>query len=295
MKRPTRLIPGAALGLVVLLCCACCHKPPPWDPLQNGYRYPFEDADISYQELATRYNQTVEPFDTLWTRNDVLLEWTDEDGDYQFHTGDGKFYLRRPGETALQVEKLGRTVLWAGCNNAQYWLFEQIDSDNKTAYVGSFSRLGELGTRRYPLPVRPDLTPYLIGLMPLPTTLADPPKVQRYDGRYVVELEGMRMLIDPITFRPVRVDMTDEQGFSVLICKMTGSFPVSVVGRAVAAPPTICKNAEIFVAGIQSRFTLETVNAEVNPGKIKDAMFDLDALMNTKLLKPHKVESLDGP
>ncbi|MFN3167594.1 MAG: hypothetical protein ACE37H_11070 [Phycisphaeraceae bacterium] len=273
-----------------------CHKPD-LDPNANGYTSPIKPADISYAEVAARYNQTVEPFESLWSRTEVDIEWyeLEDDGDraYRRETGDGKFMYRRPGDTALLVEKLGKTYLWAGSNGERYWLFDMVDGDNKTAYVGEFAKLGQPGRRAFPMPVRPDMVPVLLGLLPLPpvSVLGEAPPVDLYEGRYLVEVDGLRMLIDPQTFRPARVDLTDTAGFSVLTSKLEGRFPVEVEGVPDHRLPTIARKAEVYVSGYDSRLTVSMVFATTEPRRVRDPMFDFDLL--NQAMKIDRVEPLD--
>lgn len=288
------------VGLVLALCglfgCQSCDRPETFgtggDPT-----LPITRADITYGELAERYNKAAEPFETLWARTDIDIEWyeidADGDRDYRSESGEGKFMFRRPMRTALTVEKLGKTYLWAGSDDQRYWLFDLVDSERKTVYIGAFEKLSELGGRAFPLPVRPDRVPDLLGLMPLPPAeaLGEAPQVDLYDGRYLVQLDGMRLLIDPETFRPTRVDLTDDLGFSVLTSKLEGRFPVEADGVAENKWPTICERAEIYVAGYDSRLTVGMDFATTDPRRLRDQMFSLDAL--DKALKPDFLQSLD--
>ena len=290
------------LGLL-LLCAVVfvgCKRPDRLDPNANGYQSPITAADITYAELVERYNPTVEAFGTLWARTDVDMEWVDidKDGDrkYRSESGDGKFIMRGARETALTVEKLGKIYLWAGSNAEQYWLFDRVDSDNKTAYVGAFEKLAQPGRRPYPLPVRPEMVPYLMGLMPLPPAEAlgeQVPPIDLYDGQYLVDLRalGMRMLIDSETFRPTRVDLTNAAGFSMLTSKLSGSFRVEVDGVPKDERPTICEKAEVYVSGYESRLTVSLDFATTSTRKVRDPMFDFEMLK--KALKPDQVVDLD--
>ena len=102
-----------------------------------------------------------------------------------------------------------------------------------------------------------------------------------------------RLLIDPQTFRPTRVDLLDEDGFSVLYAKLDRAFPVAVPGVRKSRWPTICGRAEIFVVGYDSRMTVAMDYVTNDPRRVRDQMFDFDAL--SKALKPTVTEQLDQP
>lgn len=266
----------------------------------GGYISPITPADISYAELAKRYNETIEPFDTFWARTDIVLQWQEvaEDGQAtnRREKGEGKFIRRAPGDTALLVEKLGKTYLWAGSNRERYWLFDMVDGDNKRAYIGAFAKLDEPGRRAFPMPVRPDVVPVLLGLVPLPPIdgAQFEPEVEMVQGQYLVEWREarLRMLIDPETFRPTRVDLLDDSGFSLITAKLEGTFPVSVPGVRKSRWPSVCEQAEVYVSGYQSRMTVAMDDATNDPRRARDQMFSFETL--SKALKPHAVVSLDS-
>lgn len=295
------MIPGLACTAVVLLFCACCSNPPPTLTTNDGFLLPVTPAQITYNDMATQYNKAIAPLDTLWARTDIDVEWyeVDKEGDrdYRRESGDGKFIMRRPIDTALLIEKFGKVYIWAGSNAEQYWMLDMVDGDNKIAYIGDFEKLGYPGNLAFPLPVRPDLVPVLLGLLPLPidpdATESEQPAVQMYNGKYLVELRqaGLRMLIDTQTLRPTRVDLLDRLGYSTLTSKLTGQFSVEVEGQTEETWPIICERAEVYVTGYESRLTVEMDYATLGESKIRDQMFDFEAL--EKALRPDSVQSLD--
>lgn len=263
----------------------------------SGTGTPIQRADITYAELARRYNEKIESFDSLWARTKIEIAWAevDKEGNKQSRneSGDGKIMLRQPNDTAMVVEKVGKILLWAGSNEQYYWLFDLVDGDNKTVYVGAFDKLDAPGRRAFPLPVRPDAVPLLLGVTPLPTadTLEVVPPVDLINGQYMIELPGQRLLISRRNYRPTRVDLTDAKGFSVLTCKLDGDFPVEVEGVESNRLPIICDKADVFVSGYESRLTIKFVFATADPRRVRDTFFSLDAL--DKGLKPDRLEWLD--
>ncbi|MCG8402414.1 MAG: hypothetical protein MJA84_12620, partial [Firmicutes bacterium] len=102
--RPIDRLAGV-LFLVLTVMVAGCHRP---DTLttNDGFISPLKPADITCQDLATRYNAAIEPVNALRSRADIEIEWIeiDEDGDrnYRSESGDGKFIMRR-GERHLDT------------------------------------------------------------------------------------------------------------------------------------------------------------------------------------------------
>lgn len=277
-----------------------CHRPDAFTTA-DGFVSPLKPADITYQELAKRYNAAIEPVTTLYSRADIVIEWVeiDEQGNrkYRSESGNGKFIMRRTGsdpiDTAMTVEKLGKIYLWAGSNRDSYYLFDRVDGDRKTLYVGEYLKFLEGQPKAYPLPIHPRSVPRLIGLEPLSQSLffERDPTVDLYAGQYLLNLpdENLRMLIDPQTFRPTRVDLLDDEGYSLLTAKLSGQIPIEV-GKDVKVQPLLCDQAEVYVAGYESRFTLDFESATTSTQRIKDQMFILEALKDA--LKPDRVIDL---
>lgn len=289
-----RMTPTLALVMLALTGCQAPQGFAP-DPAPNVGQ--LELAEVSYRAVAEGYNRTVERFDKLFLRTYIRLAWqeTGEDGEtrYRSEAGDGKFIFAAPRNTVLTVEKLSRIYLWAGSNDDRYWLFDQIDEGHKVAYVGRHDAAQTPDARYLPLPFRPDDVPYLLGLLPLDPALDS--AVYLYDGQYLIEPAGMRlrMLVDPVSFRPTRVDLIDDAGWSLVTCRLTGRFGVEVEGINENALPVVCDDADVFVAGQASRVSIELVHATTNPRRVRDRMFDLAVLLES--LKPDEVIDLDPP
>ena len=284
---------------LILLILSGCKKPATFST-GGGFVSPLTPADISYKELAQQYNAAIAGVDTLWSRADIEIEWVEveEDGDrkYRSESGNGKFIMRRGEpyhETAMTVEKLGKIYLWAGSNAERYYLFDRVDGDNKALYVGEHGADGR--TRPFPLPIHPSMVPALLGLEPLPAAIPEGETgttIDLYREQYLLSMPelGMRLLIDPKTFRPTRVDLTDRAGFSVLTAKLSGQIEIDT-DEKLKPRSLLCNQAEVYVAGYESRFTLDFQSATTSARRVKDQMFDLDALK--KALKPDRVIDLD--
>ncbi len=280
----------AVLALVFLL--TGCQPPQPIvpevllpEPISNDQPVP------TYQELVERYNRTLRPLDRLWAEARVDLDWINEKGDRKHEHGDGKFMFVRPNRVALQIEEFGKGF-WAGADGLHYWLFELADT--RTAYVGRFDRLDQHDTDTFPLPVRPTDLLYVLGLKPIdPTLVPSEPAVERVAGHYLIEPPGLglRLLLHPETARPVRVDILNPRGESVVKCVLSETVPVrnkegeTAVGR-------IASQVEVYVLGREARMTLQLKQPEVGSSRIRDVHFDFDTLM--KVYKPDRVVDLDA-
>lgn len=249
----------------------------------------------SYRELVDRYNANLAGLDRLWSATDVQIRFRNEAGKAKFEEGEGKLLYVRPNELALTVEKLGKTYLWAGGDAERFWMF---DNDSRTAYVGHHRNIGKPCMQELPLPVHPASVPYLLGLVPLDPAV--PPDeggtVERLQGYYLIEPPGLklRLLLDPTTARPVRVDLTDANGKSVVISRLEAFAPVQIEGAPPESSPHIATRADVYVTGEEARMTLflKRLSDGRDGNRIRPQAFDFDTLI--KAHKPKEVIQLDA-
>ncbi|MFP4145352.1 MAG: hypothetical protein ACOCTI_06900 [Phycisphaeraceae bacterium] len=248
----------------------------------------------SYREIAERYNANLSGLDRLWATSVTSLRWVDEEGDRQFEQGEGNFIFVQPRNVALTIGKLGEPKLWGGSSETHYWLFELL-GDPETAWIGRHRYIGRPCARELPIPVNPTRVPYLLGLLPLEQEIDDPPEVEVYRGYYVLyyRQDQLRMVLDPETYRPVRVDLTNEAGESVVISRLYDPEGVDMLGIPAAAGPKVASRAEIFVPGeeAQMKLFLSNLTDGREEGKINEAAFNLDRLI--RAYEPERLILLD--
>ena len=278
-----------AWGLLALCVslAGCEHKPIVPDDLMPPQ---IDTANVpAFSDLIHRYNAPLEGVEGVFARTDVEVAWVSERGKPRRESGDGKLLFRRPLDTGVSVEAFGQTLMWAGSNNDYYWLFSELQDDGRLQF-GQHRLLGHPGSGRLDLPIQPDTVPFLLGLMPLdPQAVPPPPSVELVNGYYLIEPLGLplRMLLDPETARPVRVDLVDALGKSAVICRLDGA--VRVQGTDLDLPERI----DIYPVGREARMTLGLRSATADPKKLKDRLFDLDVLRG--YYKPEVVVDLDAP
>lgn len=252
----------------------------------------LEGSGLSYSQIVRRYNSSIESLDRLWSRAVVEVRWEDDRGSH-FEQGEGNFIFVRPDRVALSVGKLGHTLFWIGANRGQYWMFDL--REEKTVYAGrrrsARGRAGDL-----PIPVRPMDLPRVLGLYRInPDALPAEPQVEWYDGGYLIEPPGTRsrLLLDPVTFRPKRIDLLDEEGNSRLIGRLSGWETVQTQGLAPGGLPVVASRAEIALVDRAGRATLHLSDLSDgrDGGRITGKAFDLDQLI--KALKPTQRVDLD--
>jgi hypothetical protein len=286
-----------AVGALGALLAGCQPKPilpdsflPP--PLEHVAPPP------SYAELVERYNHNIAELDQLWAKTSVKLRWLDEKDRTKTEQGDGVFMFITPSRVALTVGKdvpgVG-TILWAGANEDRYWLFDL--QDDHRVFVGRHAYVGAPCAQPLPLPVYPSMVPYLFGLMPLePNPAGEPPNVEVLEGRYLIEPPGLnlRMLLDPATALPVRVDLTDSAGYTVVICALADHQPITRHDLPRERWSIVAAEADLSVVGEVALMTLKMRDRSDGRvgNKIKDRAFDYDYLLDRH--HPEEVIDLDA-
>lgn len=258
------------------------------DPIANDEPLP------TYSDLIRRYNQTVESLDRVWAAADVDMIWLDQNGKRKHESGGGKLIYVRPRMTVLEIEEFGKGF-WAGSDTKRYWFFER--QDNSAVYVGRFDRIDAPRAKDLPLPVNPRDIPYVLGFKRIdPDAVPEAPAVERLAGYYLIEPPGLsiRMLLDPESARPVRVDLLDEFGRSEVRCLLSGATSVKLKGVSRDNQPRIAKTVDVYVVGTEAKMTLKLSGAtsDEEGRKIRDSHFDFEKLK--KALKPDMTIDLDA-
>lgn len=300
--------------LVVLLFLPGCPTPPPIVPEEKLPPKIAAAPMPSYEQLIERYNARLVGVDVLSCRTQVEAVWRDDKGKRRRESGKGKLIFRRPLDTALTVEAFGKTVMWAGSNESHFWLFADLHEDG-VVYYGTFAARDT--ARALPLAVSPDAVPFLLGLMPLSSNPpGGVPPVEALRGYALIEPPGMplRMLLEPATGTPRRVDLLDAQGRSALICLLEGGVEVEGIvrpelhitgGELIGTGPLSRTNTEpgpplrmpavatIIPVDDESKMVIEFRNADAQDHRIRDELFDLGVLR--RALKTAQAIDLDQP
>ncbi len=288
MRRP-RVGLFVCVIAVSLVGCNPDNKILPDTMLPDGV---VDDAPLpGYTELIERYNATAEHLSPTRADARVDLVWIDDKGKKKNEHGDGRFMFIKPSRVVLEVEEFGRGF-WAGADGERYWFFDFLDK--RIAYVGRFEDLDGKDIENLPLPVNPADLLHVLGLAPIdPSVVPDAPAVERIRGYLLVEPPGLglRMLLDPATARPVRVDLIDELGRSTLICTLKDPIPVRPADLEEMFGGEIASRVDIFMTGREARMTL-TLKKPIHSDKhIREPYFDFDKLY--KALRMKELVDLD--
>ena len=291
---------GFGVFVVMVVCLAFGCQAPQAAPASPDLphlpeRVETDEPIPSYADLAQRYNRNIEKLDRLWSRAVVAMRWRDEDGKRHHEQGEGHFIFTRPSNVALTVGKLGDVMMWAGSSDERYWMFDLRDAGK--AYVGAHEHVGKPCSEPLPLPVYPRAVVHLLGLLPLDESLAGAaPEVEMLRGYYLVDPPGLklRMLLHPKTALPVRVDLTDREGRTVVIAMLSEHEYVEQAGKALNAGPKIATRAKLYAVGEDAELSLHL--GDLTDGrrfdKINEKVFEFDAL--AQIHEPAEVVELDG-
>ena len=252
------------------------------------------DAPLpSYPHLIARYNHTAEQLSPIRADARVDLVWRNEKGQIKNEHGDGRFMYIKPRRVVLEVEEFGKGF-WAGADGERYWFFDFLEQ--RVGYVGRFDRLDGTHTNNLPLPVNPADLLHVMGLAKIdPTVIPDAPAVERVKGHYLIEPPGLalRMLLDPETARPVRVDLLDEEGSSRVICLLKDPIPVQPRDDDDPFMGNIESAIDVVMPANDARMTLTLKKPTHSDKHIREAYFDFDKLY--KALKIKELIDLDEP
>ena len=257
-------------------------------------RFARPDADLpTYRQIVDRYNENIKRVDRLWARMVVELRWKDKDGRH-FEQGEGNLIAVLPDRVAMSIGKLGHTMMWLGGDHERYWFFDLREQES--LYTGRHDQVERLDPDSVPVPIRPQDLPRLLGLEAIdPERLPSSPAVEWYDGKYLIEPPGMRarLLIDPETARPARIDLFDPTGRSRVVGRLSQWELMRLDGLPPGAFPRIATRLEISLVDKEGRatFYLSDLSDGEQGNRIKDKAFDLTHLRS--VFKPKRIVDLD--
>ncbi|MCA9297098.1 MAG: hypothetical protein KC983_11285, partial [Phycisphaerales bacterium] len=119
---------------------------PPKDPTPPEDDAPKVEAPLpEYFEVADVYNRRIDQLVETYARGVVELRWTDGDGNRHMEPQvDLDIWINLPRHTSFRMEKLGELLLWAGSDEASFWLFDLIDKPT-TLRIGKHDDLAPAG------------------------------------------------------------------------------------------------------------------------------------------------------
>ena len=293
-----------ALGTLLAGCAST-----PAGPAVGG----TQPAPISYREVAERFDRNITGLDQVWSRCVAVADWT-QDGKPRSEQGEGNLLAILPDRLALSIGKLGQTIIWAGCNQEHYWLFDLKD-DGGVVYFGRQGKTAKPGAQPLPVGISPRDVIKLLGVMPIDPNQppAKQPEVEWVDGGWLIQPpgnglsptspaagpgsegpSGIKLLIDPVTFLPRQVHLCDATGKTILLARLSNFKRVRVAGKPPGAWPWMASRYRIEDLVKHSRLTLDLNDlSDGRPDRMHTRAFKLGVLI--KALHPARVVDMDNP
>ncbi len=276
---PAALAPCVALVLALSPLASCRSTP----AAPDGNR-PALDRSVTppFAESAERYNAVVRNYDHLWTGVALRLKSRDpESGKMVEELLDGHLQSVAPDRVALRIDKLSETYAYLGCDPDRYWW---IDVKAGTAIVGTHALATPESLARFDLPVQPLDLIELLGVVPLDPAGYGATRWSK-DGKRLGLLarsrSGNRLVwVDPATFEPREIELTDGQGRVTITSTLTRPERIPIDGEP-GSKARISTNHEIrFVEG-EGSITVRLLGPENRRNRVRPQAFDYERLMQT--------------
>lgn len=289
-----RLLVGA-LALACAGALASCAADRPdnrsWTT-QPGSAPPRDAPD--YDEVRAAYNARVARLPRVWARAVVSLRYADSDGRRRSEQGEGHFQFIGPDRVALTAGKLGEPIVYLGCDDTRYWLFEREGSGRVS--IGRHENLGRPCSLPVGLPAHPLDLVALLGITPLPEQAIARPYWTSDRSAIVVTIPAragaMRLMIDPGTWEPIAGEILDMAGAAGVQATLEPHQPVSVSGVGGFAPRITSRITILDVSsGSELRLTLNDANDGAGAGRLNPRAFDLPFLLEA--FAPAEIIDLD--
>ena len=275
----------AALACAVVTGCATSDAP----------RAGAQRETPAYTDVARAYNERADRLGRVWARAVVEARYVDQDGRRRSEQGDGHLQLLTPDRLALSLGKLGETVLYLGCDNTRYWLFERADTTR--AAVGRHSNLGRGCARSLGLPAHPLDVIDLLGVSPLPVREGAGVVSWTSRGELVVETPGrlatLRIVMDAASHHPSRIELAPGPGEDAWLVARLENYERLAV-REGSYGPFIATRIRIVHAESDTELRVHLFDPSdgIVRGRIAPDVFDFEYLVDA--LNAREIEDLDA-
>lgn len=247
----------------------------------------------AFADAAAAYNARLARLDRVQSPVSLIVTSYDDEGQRVEDQLEGNLMVIPPRKVSLRIDKVAQTLAYLGCNDEQFWSIDV--KDPATARVGRQSDTADpaFAPRDLGLPVHPIDLLELLGITPLP---ADGRTAWSEDGRLLVSVHGRwstrRLLLDPTTSEPLRIDMLDRTGATVVSCELSMYADVKL-RDTIRDLPRMATRFVMTDAKTRGSIRLNVVAPE-NPGdRMRTAPFDLKKLLDANGVKT--VVDLDAP
>lgn len=248
----------------------------------------------AYADAAARYSEVVRHYDHLWTPIAFRLRYRDMEKDRLVEDlADGHLQVIAPDRLALRVDKLSETYFYMGSDATRYWW---IDVKGSAAVVGRHDTVTEELIEELGIPVHPLELVELLGVVGMDpdgygTTKWSP------DGRRLGIVTRGRfgntlVWVDPTTYMPTSVEVTDSTGRTTLKSELTRPRRIRQ-DDAADLRVEIATQVVVNFADGETRLTIRMEDPENRRVRVREAAFQLDSVLHAYRVRD--VEDLDAP
>ncbi len=283
MRRAATAIAMALLAAIGAAGCQTTNRPGGGGEAREAPPYP---------DVAALYNERVAPIDSLWARASVRVEGRDAAGGRLREQAEGHLQIEPPGNLALSLGKLGETHLYLGSNDELYWWMELIEDDDRPLTFGRHDRATPAKVAALGVPVHPLDLIEATAITPMPDEGGDAEWGD--DGLLVVRTParwGERTLwIDPDTYEPARVQITDAGGGVALTAELS-RYSTAIKQGDASVSVRVATRYEIRVPDMDALVRIELFEPRIRP--IRAVAFKMETL--SKAYGVTRREDLDAP
>jgi len=225
-------------------------------------------AALGPAEVLAAHNAWADSIQHLWSRTSLMIDMPSQEkqGERARYDVDGHLFLRKPEDLYLHGQVMGQEVFAMGMNAERFWLW--VRPKVNTVWTG---RRGGQGERQFVLAAE-DLMSAL-GMFRIALKPNDLATFDVMPAQYVLtqqrEFAGQRVpwrrvWFDRGSVRPVRVDLYDEDGRSLLMAELLKYEPVGRTDVCMTYRVRFYGSEEVdLVLRLSSASLLRPVNPKV--------------------------------
>ncbi|MBX3363104.1 MAG: hypothetical protein KF705_16920, partial [Phycisphaeraceae bacterium] len=285
---------AATLCSVLALVLACSLSGCNSGSDRRGERVAERGPAPAYAEAAARFNEVATAYDHLWTPVALRVRYRDANsGKMTEDLLDGHFQAIAPDRVALRIDKLSETYAYLGCDAERYWW---IDVKAGSAIVGTHARATPSALADFDIPVHPLDLIALLGIVPVDPTGYGATRWST-DGKSLGILTrarfGNRLLwVDPKTYEPTAVEITDENGRTSLRSTITRPERIPIDGDR-NSKARIATQYDVAFEGSDFALGVRLQAPENRRERMRPAAFNMDTVLRTYRVKD--IIDVDAP
>jgi len=252
----------------------------------------------AYDVVAAKYNERVAGLEQVETLVSLGITAKNEKGERIKNQVEGNLKIKLPSSASMRVDKAGKSIFYLGSNEQHYWWID-LTADPKVAMVGQHAKATPESVSNFGVPVHPMDLIEVMAVRPLPAKGEGGDRAKlawSENGRaLIVSLPGRwgerRFSLDPETYDPIRIELLDGTGNTVVSAVHTDFVTAEVVGN-VGARPRLSKRIDLTLPAQDATVTVAVYEPK-NPGpQMRVQVFNLRAVLQAYNVQ--KVVDIDG-